>query len=278
MIIKLLRYYAIFLSLFITIGTAAFGLQSRQILFPLLCSPIIIYFALTIFKIKRGRKLLLYYNFILITIMAVMGFVNTSSVPQLTSAIIFLPMALYFWLLVLPKRNKKLPIPNKMLVAQAINPKEEKITEGKVEKLEEEVTLGKKFGKSFDLDRRMFLKLIGSTGLMVFMFSIFSKKAEGAFFGSVPGPGTVAIKDTTGALVDPAIKTPTDGYKITQTDDSDPNFSYYGFVDKNGKWFIMREGNGAYRYTKGDNEFEHNWNDHKVNPTIPYNYFDIIFD
>lgn len=278
MIIKLLRYYAIFLSLFITIGTVALGLQSRQILFPILFSPIIIYFALTIFKVKRGRKLLLYYNFILITIMAVMGFVNISSAPQLTSAIIFLPMALYFWLLVFPRRNKKLPIPDNMLVAHAVNRREEKITEGKVEKLEEKILPNIKLGKGFDLDRRMFLKLIGSSGIMLFVFSIFTKKAEGAFFGSVPGPGTVALKDSTGAAIDPAIKTPTDGYKITQTDDSDPNFSYYGFVDKNGKWFIMRESNGAYRYTKGDNGFEHNWEDHKVNPTIPYNYFDVIFD
>lgn len=275
---KLLLYYSIFLSLFITLGAAVSSFQSGQVLFPLLFSPVIIYFVLLIFKLKRGRKLLLYYSFILITIMSIMGFVGTSSIPQLISAILFLPIAIYFWLLVLPKRNKKLIIPLPNNAINVVDARKEKITEGKVEKLEEEIILKKKLGKGFDLDRRMFLKLIGSTGLMVFMFSIFSKKAEGAFFGSVPGPGTVALKDTTGTPIDPAIKTPTDGYKITQVDDSDPTYSYYGFVDKNGRWFIMREGNGAYRYTKGDSDFEGNWEDNKVSPIIPYNYFDVIFD
>jgi hypothetical protein len=275
---KLLRYYSILLSLFITIGTAILGFKSGQILFFFIFFPVIIYFILMTFKIRRGRKLLMYYNFILITIMAVMGFVGTTSIPQLISAALFSPIAIYFWLLVLPKKNKKLPISGNMAIARVIDVKKGKATEGEIEKLEEGVLLNKKLGKGFDIDRRMFLKLIGSTGLMVFIFSIFSQKAEGAFLGSVPGPGTVALKDTTGAQVDPAIKTPTDGYKITETDDSDPNFSYYGFVDKSGKWFIMREGNGAYRYTKGDSNFASNWTNNKVNPTIPYNYFDIIFD
>lgn len=274
-----LFYYSIFLSVFATASAVYFSLQSGNLFLSVLFIPVILYFMTTVLGMRKGRKFLLYYNFIFISILAVMGFVGISSSPQLISAIIFLPMALYFWLLVLPKKNKKLPMPDKIMPAVAIAPaKEEKITKGKIKKLEGEAISNGKFGKNFDLDRRMFLKLIGSTGLMVFMFSIFSKKAEGAFFGSVPGPGTVALKDTTGVQVDPAIKTPTDGYKITETDDSDPNYSYYGFVDKNGKWFIMREGNGAYRYTKGDSDFAHNWSDHKVSPTIPYNYFDVIFD
>lgn len=195
--------------------------------------------------------------------MAIMGFVGTSSIPQLISAILFLPMAIYLWLLVLPKRNKKLPIPDKIPV----------ITKGKIKKLEGEVMPNAKFGKGFDLDRRMFLKLIGSTGIMLFVFSIFTKKAEGAFFGSVPGPGTVALKDSTGAQIDPAVKTPTDGYKISQIDDSSP--AYYGFVDKSGAWFIMKEDStGAYRYTKGATGFATNWTNRA---TLTYDLFDVIF-
>ena len=35
---------------------------------------------------------------------------------------------------------------------------------------------------------------------------------------------------------------------------------YYGFVDKTGAWFIMKEeSSGAYRYTKGDSNFSTNW-------------------
>lgn len=271
---KLLLFYSIFLSLFITLGTAYLGFQSGQVLFFLLFLPVATYFGLTIFKIKTGRKLLLYYNFILITIMSLMGFVATSSTPQLISAILFLPMAFYFWLLVLPKRNKKLPIPDKLLqTTQTTNTKEEKLTKGKIKKIEGEVMPNQKFGKDFDLDRRMFLKLIGSTGIMLFLFSIFTKKAEGAFFGSVPGPGTVALKDIAGAQIDPSQHHPTDGYKISQVDDSTPAF--YGFVRKDGAWFIMKEDSaGAYRYTKGTSDFSTNWTNRA---SLTYDYFDIIF-
>ena len=270
-----LLYYSFCLSIFITLGTAILGWQSGNLLFFVLFLPVVAYFGLTIFKIKRWRKLFLYYNFILTTIMAIMGFVGTSSIPQLISAILFLPMAFYFWLLVLPKRNKKLPIPDKMLPAiSPINTTAEKITKGKVKKLEGEVLPNTKFGKSFDLDRRMFLKLIGSTGVMLFLFSIFTKKAEGAFFGSVPGPGTVALKDTAGVQIDPAIKSPTDGYKISQIDDSSP--AYYGFIERTGKWFIMKEDSttGAYRYAKGASSFATNWTNRAA---LTYDYFNTVF-
>jgi hypothetical protein len=270
MTMKFLRYYSIFLSLFIASGTIILGLKSGQMLFSAIFFPVIIYFIFTIFKIRKVRKLLTYYSFILVTIMAVTGFVGTSSIPQLISAILFCPMAIYFWALVLPKKNKKLLIPAINLANQT-----ERITEGKVEKLEEEVVLSKKFGKGFDVDRRMFLKLIGSTGLMVFIFSIFSQKAEGAFFGSVPGPGTVALKDTTGVQVDPAIKTPTDGYKIARVDDSVP--AYYGFIRKDGAWFIMREeSDGTYKYAKGASNFSSTgWNNRGT--SLSYNDFDVVF-
>lgn len=195
-----------------------------------------------------------------------MGFVGTSSIPQLISAILFLPMALYFWLLVLPKRNKKLPIPDKMPI----------ITKGKIKKLEGEVMPNAKFGKGFDLDRRMFLKLIGSSGLMIFVFSIFTKKAEGAFFGSVPGPGTVALKDIAGVQIDPAQLHPTDGYKITELDDASP--AYYGFVRKDGAWFIMKEGTGGdYRYAKGSSDFTNGTTGWPNRANLTYGYFDAIF-
>ena len=134
--------------------------------------------------------------------------------------------------------------------------------------------------RKFDLDRRAFLKLIGSAGLSVFMFSIFTKRAHAAFFGSAPGPGTVALKDSGGNLIDPAIKQPTDGYRIAELDDtSDPSNSYYGFVNKDGDWFILREASdGEYKYFKKlitNGSFSSEW----VNRGgFTYQYFDAIFD
>ena len=109
--------------------------------------------------------------------------------------------------------------------------------------------------------------------ISLFLFSVFTQKAHGAFFGSVPGPGTVSLKDTSGAQIDPAIKTPTDGYKISQIDDSSPAF--YGFIDKTGAWFIMKEDStGAYRYAKGSSSFSTNWTNRAI---LSYDYFDAIF-
>lgn len=195
-----------------------------------------------------------------------MGFMGATSTPQFLSAVIFLPVALYFWLNVMPKRNKKLPLLVKTLPA-VLKEKDKgtsKVIKGR---------MMPDSPKGFDLDRRMFLKFIGSAGFTIFLFSIFSTKAHAAFFGSVPGPGTVALKDTTGVQIDPAQLHPTDGYKISQLDDSTPAF--YGFVRKDAAWFIMRESStGDYRYTKGTTDFSTNWTNRA---TLTYNLFDIVF-
>ena len=130
----------------------------------------------------------------------------------------------------------------------------------------------------------MFLKLIGSAGMSLFFYSLVTKRGEAAFFGSVPGPGTVALKDTTGTKIDPAIKQPTDGYRINQLDDtSSATYSYYGFTNKDGDWFIMRETTsganaGDYRYYKkkpADGSFSTEWLNRAT--LSPYDYFDAIF-
>ncbi len=201
------------------------------------------------------KKLVAYYSFIITTIMVVLGFLNAQDLPQLIGAVIFYPLAVYFTLLVSPKRQKAIHIPKVSVIP--------------VTRLPDAPT-----PSGFDFDRRMFLKLIGSAGLSVFFFSIFTKRAEAAFFGSVPGPGTVSLKDTSGAKIDPAVKQPTDGYKISEIDDASSP-AYYGFVHKTGAWFIQREeSSGAYRYTKGSSAFSTNWTGRAG---LSYNYFHIIF-
>lgn len=225
---KLLLIYSAIVTVFIFFGAIISGL-----LFAAVFLPVLIHFVLTIIFPGRKLKLLLYYDFILITIMAVMGFVAINSFPQLVSALIFLPLALYFWTLVLPKRSEKLLVFEPLQVEPA-----------------------EKF--DFDFDRRAFLKLIGSAGVGLFMFSIFTRRAEAAFFGSAPTQGTVTLAD---------------GYKISEIDDSSP--AYYGFIDKTGKWFITKEeSSGAYRYTRGDTDFSTSWPNRA---SLTYDYYDAIF-
>ncbi len=104
--------------------------------------------------------------------------------------------------------------------------------------------------------------------------AMFTKKAQAAFFGSVPGPGTVAIKNSAGVQIDPAEAHPTDGYEITEIDDTSSP-AYYGFLKKNGYWYIMKEDStGAYRYSKGTTAFTTNWTNRA---SLTYDYFNSIF-
>lgn len=196
------------------------------------------------------------------------SFANAQTSPEILSSALFYPLFIYFALAVFPRRQKALTIPQVTVVA----------TKKHKNKTEEEVVLQKQADNQMpslklDADRRMFIKLIASAGLSIFFLSLFTKKAHAAFFGSVPGPGTVAIKDSTGTLIDPAKHHPTDGYKITDLDDSSP--AYYGFVDKTGNWFIMKEdSSGAYRYTKGASSYSTNWTGRAG---LSYDYFDNVF-
>lgn len=222
------------------------------------------------------KKTALYYSFIITTLMTITGFISAGSMAQVASAMLFMPMAIYFGVRVMPSRKKAIHIPE-----QIINPSNRKAKfladdlESTI-KVKEVLATGpsKELTKvKVDNDRRAFLKLIGSAGLSIFVFSLFTKKAEAAFFGSVPGPGTIGIKDTTGTLIDPAKNQPTDGYRISQLDDSSP--AYYGFTNKDGNWFIMKEdSSGNYRYAKGSSSFATNWTGRAG---LSYDYFDVVF-
>ncbi len=207
------------------------------------------------------KRIPLYYGFVITILMVALGFLGVKSLPELMSAIFFAPLALYFGLAVLPRKSKAVVFAR----PKSKSKKEAKIVPPQVEALEEKelpeegkLELEEEFEKGFDPQRRAFLKIIGSTGASLFLLSVFTKKAQAAFFGSVPGPGTVALKDTTGAQIDPAIKHPTDGYKISRVDDSTP--AYYGYTDKDGQWFIMKEdASGNYTYAVGTTDFSDNW-------------------
>lgn len=228
------------------------------------------------------KTIIIYYCSILIIAMTVMSFLRAESIAQIISAIIFFPLAAYFidqvmtqkpsrsliamYHFLLGKRNSRSTSLSKIDSGEALSltksPTSEPVEEGEVVK------------EGFDIDRRMLLKIIGSAGTGLFMMSLFTTKSHAAFFGSTPGQGTIGVKDTTGALIDPAIKTPTDGYKISEVDDASSP-AYYGFVDKTGAWFIMKEeSSGAYRYSKGSSNFSTNWTGRAL---LSYGYFDSIF-
>ena len=218
------------------------------------------------------KKFLIYYSFIIVSIMTLISFLKVENSAQLISAVIFFPLFAYFMELVTPKRQKAIAI---IIPVKNSTRKQELVLKDKKNKPKEDKTeSGEVIEEDVDNDRRVFLKIIASAGAGLFMMSVFTKKTHAAFFGSVPGPGTIAVKDSTGAVIDPAIKTPTDGYKISEIDDASSP-AYYGFVDKTGAWFVMKEdSSGAYRYVKGNSNFSSNWTNRA---SLTYGYFDEIF-
>lgn len=202
-------------------------------------------------------KPLIYYNFIVVTIMTISGFLGAQSLPQLLSAIIFLPLAVYFLLEVLPRKKRALTIPDRELpvIADRVLPEDTHIIPKAVK------------SQGFDINRRGFVKFMGSAGLALFFLAMFTRKTPGDIFGSAPGSQS--------AQIDPAVAHPTDGYTIARIDDSTP--SYYGFLNRVGSWFIMREeSDGTYQYARGKSNFASTGWD--ARDTLSYEEFNAAFD
>lgn len=206
------------------------------------------------------RKLVTFYSFVITSFIVVSGILSANNYIELFTAICFSPLALYFFVLMIPKKANN--VSREIETAVEIIP--DKINNSKVKKDKD---------TEYDPERRKFLKLIGAAGGAIFLTAIFTKKAEASFFGSMPGPGTVAIKNTSGVAIDPAEKKPTDGYSITEIDDSGAD-TYYGFVNKDGAWFILKDSDSTYRYAKGSSLFSINW---AGRTGLSYDYFNNVF-
>ncbi len=195
------------------------------------------------------KRLPIYYCFIIASALVIVSFLSAHTLPQVVSSVIFTPLAVYFLILVRPRRNYAIHLPGAGTPAEPI-----------------------RFPK-LDFDRRDFLKMIGSAGLSVFVFSLLTKRGQGPLFGGISTPETILLKDTSGNKIDPAERSPTHGFYISEIDDS--TIAYFGFVNKLGQWFIMRQDiDNAYRYSRGDSNFSAAWTKRTL---LTYDYFDNVF-
>lgn len=216
-------------------------------------------------------KLLYLYNFIVTALFAAAGLVSAKAFNQTIFALLFIPVALYFFRLLFRRGLKNIVSSATDIIPTTYIPSNltDVSANGELVQGEELSNLEVR-----DLNRRLFLKLIGTAGITTFLFAIFTKSSHAAFFGSMPGPGTISLKDTAGNKIDPAEKQPTDGYEISELDDAQVP-AYYGFVNKDGAWYIAKEGSGGdYRYTRGSNNFATGWSN-RVSAT--YDYFNNVF-
>ncbi len=184
------------------------------------------------------------------TLLAVVAnLVNVRSLTQVAYVLVLVPLLAHFLLLIpkkkfalgsLLKAKLKKEVSEVSTIAEVVGPSES-------EAVKEE-------------QRRKFIKLIAGAGVGIFAASVLNpKKASAAFFGSVPGPGVISVKDSGGTKIDPAIKSPTDGYAIANIDSASYP-AYYGFVNKDGGWYIMRENpQNTFQYSSGGSSFSTNW-------------------
>jgi len=212
---------------------------------------------------------------------------NARTINDSLAAFIYLPLVFFFFKELVRRTSKRSADPEYARGTTSQPAKQESklpaypITKEQIRGSLAKATVPER-GRVMDADRRIFLKLIGSAGLSLFMLALFTKKAQAAFFGSVPGPGVVALKDTAGNKIDPALHHPTAGYKISRLDDtSSATYAYFGFVNKTGAWYLQREqltgaDAGQYLFSAASSDFATAWTN-RVSPTPAYNTFDNIF-
>lgn len=209
------------------------------------------------------KKSLTYFSFLITSLLVILAFVTATTYIQLGIAIALYPLIALFAYKLFVVRDTPTP-----LVPMEPAP----IFSESVQKTQQIHTSGEGV-KVSDIDKRAFLKLIGATGISFFLFSLFNKRTGVSLFPDSTGPGVSTLTDNVGNKINPAEREPIDGYQISEIDYSD--ISYYGFINKNGAWYIMKEDEeGSFRYIKGTTDFPTNWADRT---NLSYDYYHTIF-
>lgn len=218
----LLKIFYVY-SLVFTFGVFCFGIQKtsrnpRSSFLLLLLLPSVLYF---IFKFKKRKLPFLKYTSAFSLVFLLIIFISGITQPKdILFILTLLPTVFYF---ILPEKQDYLP-PEKILFS------EEK------EKVQDE-------------NLRMFLKTLSGVSLGFFLASLLNPKQAGAaFFGSLPGPGTVALKDTSDTKINPAredgnledIKNALTSFGTNNIDEYDSTTTYVGKEDKDGNWVIQK--------------------------------------
>lgn len=216
------------------------------------------------------NRILINCGFVIATILVIAAFMTATTYAQLTVAVCLYPLLIVFLFKAFPRKTQinATPKPLANLVASSAPPVQP------IETVEPTPEPNRAIGIA-DIDKRVFLKLIGGVGLSLFLFSIFNKKAEGLFFKNAPAAaGKVGLEDISGKKIDPAQLQPTDGYRISEIDDN--VITFYGFTNKDGGWFVMKEDSdsGSFRYCKGDGNFPESWINRE---NLKYGYFSDVF-
>ena len=196
------------------------------------------------------QKTLTYSSFAIAGVLVTVVFLTAKTYTQLAVAsLLYVPLAFFAYNLFM--KRTRLPDQPQVSLQKAQEPARKE-----PEKIER--------AEVADMDKRVFLKLIGAAGVTFFLSSLLGKGVENILFQGEQA--TSGSSQTYGLTAD--------NYRISEIDESENAF--YGFVNPSGNWFIMKEDpiNGTFRYTKGDSDLSSNW---ARRGELKYDYFHELF-
>lgn len=210
-----------------------------------------------------SKNLIKYISFVMMCFLVIWVFITATNFIQLAAGILIYPLLILFAYKIF-SNGKRIYSPKKTVNTISAFIKT-------AEKEKEAIKPG--IGIS-DIDKRVFLKLIGGTGIALFLFSLFNRRPEEVLFKNLPAQDKISLTDSEGRKISPAQNQPLDGFKIAEIEDS--AISFYGFVNKDDAWYILRVdiASGSFRYAKGERDFPGSW---KGRENLGYDYFNNVF-
>lgn len=221
---------------------------------------------------KRVLTAITYFTFVIACIAVMMVFITSKTYLQLGVAIVLYPVVVFLGYKAFPRHRDSLT------PAVAYSPAQGTLPAQNVDSQDgaSGVTVGSKLGTVdvADIDRRVFLKLVGATGLSFFLISLFSRRTADTLLYNKLNTGKESVNPVTDQVNTASQKQGPSGYTITEIDDN--LIAYYGFTNTTGGWYIMREDSlsGSFRYVKGDSDFPSNWKDRE---DLKYAYYNDVF-
>lgn len=207
-----------------------------------------------------------YLTFVIAFFFVVATFVTATNFTQLAVAAILYPILMFFAYKMYTKK------PGTVSKEFLETTEESTQAEAGTKKPAERIVIS-------DVDKRVFLKLIGSAGVFLFLFSLFNKKAENMFYKSLPEQGRSFFDKKEAARAGTAtggtaITQPTDEYGISEVENGEN--SYYGYTKLGGAWYIMKVDSetNSFRYARGEKNFPAGW---KNREKLKYDYFGNVF-
>lgn len=204
------------------------------------------------------RKIAIYSSFVVVSFLVILTFVTARTYAQLGVAILLYPALAYFGLSIFPRAKLVSPTTAVQIPVQPLPARPLREPAGVRLPERDKVEIA-------DVDKRTFLKLIGAAGVSFFLFSLFNRRVDMLLPRSTTTP-TTQLPETE--------RRPLEGYHVAEMDDG--VVSYYGFINKNGAWVIMREDTetNSFRYVKGESNFPDNWASREQ---LQYDYFYNLF-